>query len=287
MPFQLDLHSGQHVRVHVYPVTGRIEEAMVGMQGIVYIELKDDVLQFDELFQVYNIGAVTWVPSDVVIKLPSGFKAFSAQKEMSDTGFDEVPDRGAKMRGTFSPGQHETHFRYQVPYNGDESVEVSLSLPPRVARMRVIAEASKEMTLRATDFPSAVPDRNQKGQRVLVTEHQLRQGEQPLTRLHITLDNIPTEGPARWITVVISLFTMAIGLYVAFDQEKRKTHQGKLAAKSKQPRQNQEAERARARLVAEIAALDKAYAAGEVGPKAYARIREALIDSLARIIDDK
>src|SRR5262249_21646926 len=114
MPFQLDLHHGQRVRIHVYPVTSRISEAMVGMDGIVYMELNDDVIQFDELYRVYNVGAVTWVPSDVVITLPRGFKAFSAQKEMSDTGWDEVPGRGAKLRGTFSPGQHETHFRYQV-----------------------------------------------------------------------------------------------------------------------------------------------------------------------------
>jgi hypothetical protein len=86
-PFQLDLHHGQRVRIHLYPVTNRIAETMLGMDGIVYMELKDDVVQFDELFRIFNLGAVTWVPTDVVITLPPGFKGFVVQKEMSDAGF--------------------------------------------------------------------------------------------------------------------------------------------------------------------------------------------------------
>jgi hypothetical protein len=278
-PFQLDLHHGQRVRVHVYPVTHRLEDTLLGMQAIAYVELRDDVLQIDQLFQVYNMGSVTWVPSDVVVALPRGFKAWSAQRDMSDTGFDQVPDRGAKMRGTFAPGQHQVQFRYQIPYEGGESVQITLALPPRVIRTRVIAEASKSMTLRVADFPSAVSDRNQKGQRVLLTERQLRAGEQPLSQVRIFLDNIPTEGSAKWITVGIATATIAFGLYLAFEQEKEK---GKSKSKTHLP--EQDSERARARLVAEIAALDRASKAGEVGPKAYTRIRAALVDSLARLM---
>ena len=277
-PFQLDLHHGQRVRVHVYPVSNRIEDALLGMQGIIYLELKDDVVQIDEMFQVFNMGTTTWVPSDVVIDLPRGFKAFNAQRDMSDVGFDAVEGRGAKMRGTFGPGQHEVQFRYQIPYEGGESVNIGISLPPRVIRMRVIAEASKTMTLRVADFPSAVSDANQRGQRVLLTERQARPGEAPLTRLSVTLDNIPTEGSAKWLTVAITVATIAFGIYVALEQEKAK-------AKSAASRAaDRDSERARHRLVAEIAALDAASRAGEIGPQAYARIRQALIDSLARIM---
>jgi len=282
-PFQLDLHNGQRVRVHVYPVTGRIDEAMVGMDATVVVELKDDALQLTERFQVYNFGAVTWVPNDVVINLPPGFKAFNAQKEMSDTGFDEAPQKGAKMHGTFTPGQHDTVFRYQIPYGGEESVDFSVSLPPHVARMRVIAEANKDMSLRVTDFPAAQRDRSQTGQSVLVTQRELKSGDQPLKRARIVLASIPTEGSTKWIAVGISAFTMAAGLYVAFEQEKEKRDQMK-TAKGKKSREDQDTERARNRLVAEIGSLDKAHAAGEVGPKAYARIREALLEALARLM---
>jgi hypothetical protein len=276
-PFQLDLHHGQRVRIHLSPVTNRVNETMLGMDGIVYMELRDDVVQFDELFRVYNVGGVTWVPSDVVITLPPGFKAFLAQKEMSDAGWEEVPGRGARLRGTFGPGSHETHFRYQVPYGGDESVDFSTSLPPHVARMRVMAEASKGMTLHVNDFPSSVSDRNPAGQRILLTERQLRAGEQPSSELRMTLDNIPTEGSAKWIATAIAAATVLLGLFIAFDQEKAK-------AGSMRRVGNQDAERARTRLVAEIAELDKARAAGEVGPKAYDRIRAALIDAIAHLM---
>jgi hypothetical protein len=277
MPFQLDLHNGQRVRIHVYPVTNRIGDAMVGMDGIVYMELKDDVIQLDELFRIYNLGAVTWVPTDVVVTLPHGFKAFNAQKEMSDAGWDEVPGKGAKLHGTFSPGQHETHFRYQIPYDGDEAVELSTTLPPRVARMRVMAEASKGMTLQVRDFPSSISDRNQAGQRILLTERQARSGEAPVSDVRIALENIPTEGPAKWIATVIAASTVAFGLYLALEQEKKKSAGKKALA-------DQDAERARSRLVTEIAELDKARASGEVGPKAYDRIRGALVDALARLM---
>jgi hypothetical protein len=275
-PFQLDLHHGQRVRLHVYPVTNRVEDTLLGMQGIVYLELKDDVVQVDEMFEVYNLGGTTWVPSNVVVDLPRGFKAFNTQRDMSDTGFDVVAERGAKMRGTFGPGQHQVQFRYQIPYEGTESAKIALSLPPRVIRMRVIAEASKTMTLRVDDFPNAVSDANQRGTRVLLTERQARPGDAPMTRLAITLDNIPTEGSAKWITVAITAATIAFGVYIAREQEKSKRATSLAGEK--------DTERARARLVAEIAALDTAAKAGDIGPQAHARIRQALIDALARLM---
>ena len=48
-----------------------------------------------------------------------------------------------------------------------------------------------------------------------------------MKRARIMLDNIPTEGSAKWIAVVISAITMSTGLYVAFEQEKDKRAQAK------------------------------------------------------------
>jgi hypothetical protein len=56
-----------------------------------------------------------------------------------------------------------------------------------------MAEASKGMTLQVTDFPTSVTERNQSGQRILLTERQLRAGEPPPSRLHMALDNIQIE----------------------------------------------------------------------------------------------
>ena len=97
------------------------------------------------------------------------------------------------------------------------------------------------------------------------------------TMVHMALENIPTEGPAKWITVAIAAATMALGLFVSLEQAKAKS-------KTTMPLREEEADQARTRLVAEIAALDRAHEAGEIGPKAYGRIRDVLIDALARIM---
>jgi hypothetical protein len=97
-----------------------------------------------------------------------------------------------------------------------------------------------------------------------------------LNRVTVTLDNIPTEGSAKWITVGITAATLAFGVYTALEQEKAKRATSRVGER--------ETERARARLVTEIAALDAASKAGEIGPQAHTRIRQALIDSLARVM---
>jgi hypothetical protein len=283
-PFQLDLHHGQRVLVHVYPVTSRIEESLVGVDGIIYVEIKDDVLQFDELFKVYNLGPVTWVPGDVVIELPRGFKAFNAQKVMGDTGFDEVEHRGARLRGTFSPGTHEAAFRYQVPYEPGDAASLSFTLPPHVARMRVITEAARGMTLRVADFPNAEADRNQRGQRVLFTERQLRAGQSPMSRLEVTLGNLPGPGPGRWWTASLATCIVALGVYTAVEQQRADKRGKKSPGKSAL---EEDAARARTRLVEEIAALERAHESGQIGPNAYARLRQMLIDAVARLLPQR
>src|SRR6185369_6818801 len=95
--------------------------------------------------------------------------------------------------------------------------------------------------------------------------------------LRITLDNIPTEGAAKWVATSITAVTIVLGIYLALDKEKAKSGGKKRLA-------DQDAERARSRLVTEIAELDKTHASGDVGPKAYERIRSALIDALARLM---
>ena len=110
-----------------------------------------------------------------------------------------------------------------------------------------------------------------------MTERQLRSGEQPSVGCTWGSNNIPTEGSAKWIAVAIAARPSASACSSHSNQEKERSG-GK--ARVGDP----DAERARARLVIEIAALDRAHGAGELGPKAYARIRAALIDALARVM---
>src|SRR5690606_41931326 len=110
MPFPL-AGTGHRVKLHVFPVTRNIREALVGMRGFLYIEPRDDIFQFQVLYRVFNIGAVTWVPDDVVMELPAEFTAFSAERGVTDIRFEPVAGKGARLGGAFPPGQPDVGFR--------------------------------------------------------------------------------------------------------------------------------------------------------------------------------
>ena len=92
------------------------------------------------------------------------------------------------------------------------------------------------MALRVSDFPASQRDKSQTGQGVLVTQRELRAGDQPMKRARIMLDNIPTEGPPSGSRSAISAITMSTGLYVAFEQEKDETGTGQENQRQEGPR---------------------------------------------------
>ncbi|HEY5376234.1 MAG TPA: hypothetical protein VIK01_21285 [Polyangiaceae bacterium] len=273
-PFNLRQDMGQRVVLHVYPSTPDIDKAMIGMRGYMYIETRDDVFQFEVLFRVFNVGQVTWVPKDVVVQLPKGFKAFKAQESMTDVHFEQVDGVGARFKGTFSPGQNEASFRFQMPKSNEDSASFHMSLPPHVAEMRVIAEASSTMNLEVDGFQPPVPTSNQNGQRVLVSVKQLQRRDEEIKDFVATLSGIPTPGPGRWVAVLVAL-CMAIGGVFAARGAFDDAGAGKDAAADKK--------RAREILLRELIALEAARRAEKIGPRSYDQSRLRLIDAIARL----
>jgi hypothetical protein len=273
-PFNLRQDMGQHVLLHVYPSTSNIDSALIGMRGYLYIETRDDVFQCETLFRVFNVGRVTWVPQDVVVRLPKGFKAFKAQESMTDVRFEQVDGVGARLKGTFSPGQNEVSFRFQVPKTTDESAVFHVGLPPHVAEMRVIAEASSAMNLDVEGFDRPVPTANNNGQRVLVAVKQLRRRDEEIKEFTATLSGIPVPGPGRWFAVMIALGFSISGVFAArgaFDD----AGSGKTAAADKK--------KARELLLRELVLLEAARRAERIGPRSYQQSRDRLIDAVARL----
>ncbi len=273
-PFNLRQDMGQHVVLHVYPATPDIEKAQLGMRGYMYIETRDDVFQFECLFRVFNVGRVTWVPKDLVLQLPKGFKAFKAQESMTDVHFEAVDGVGARFKGTFSPGQQEASFRFQLPKSNEESMSFRMTVPPHVAEMRVIAEASAAMNLEVEGFQPPVATANQNGQRVLVSVKQLVRRDEELRDFVATLSGIPTPGPGRWVAVLIALAMAVGGVFAArgaFDD----AGGGRDAAADKK--------RAREILLRELVALEAARTAQRIGPRTYEQSRLRLIDAIARL----
>jgi hypothetical protein len=270
VPFQLSAQKGMRVVLHVYPVSRDVQGALVVMQGVLFVEVKDDRVQIEEAFTVFNLGKVAWVADGVLIRLPEVFTALSAQQTMSDQGVDSVDKQGGRLHGTFAPGRHEIQFRWQLPYSGDKLVDFEVGLPPHVAVMRVIAGASRGSKLSVAGFPEAERRTDAQGQRLLVTEKQVRRDE-PVSSLHVTLDGLPTPGPGRIIATCLAGLLVVLGFGFAFGGTK-----GTGASNDKTRR---------SQLLAELADLERARKEGDVGPKTYERARRELIDAIARTLE--
>jgi hypothetical protein len=274
-PIQLKPDMGMQALLHVYPVTRNIEEASVGSRGFVYVETRDDVFQFEVLFRVFNMGSVTWVPEGASMSLPAGFKAFKAGEAMTDVRFEEEPGRGARLTGTFSPGQHNVSFRFQLPRDEESSAAFRFGLPPHTAEIRFIAEAAPTMQLDVEGFEKPQTDVNQNGQRVVVTRHVAQRGQPALKSFHVVLSGIPTPGHGRWVAVLIALAMAGLGV-AAF--------RGKLGQETQQDLQERDADRAQKVLLDELVELTRAKRDARIGPSTFETARRTLVEALARIV---
>lgn len=275
-PIQLKPDTGMVALLHVYPFTRRVEEAAVGAIVFVYVETRDDVFQFEVLTRYGNRALKSWVPENAKMRLPEGFKAFKAPDGMTDVRFEEDPGRGAILRGTFSPGQHQASFRFQVPRHGESSASFNFGLPPHVGEARFIAEAAPTMEVDVDGFEKPQVDVSQTGQRVIVTRRVAVRGEvNGLGNFTAQLSGIPTPGVGRWVAAAIAAVLAGLGV-AAF--------RGKLGATSQAELQERDAERARRVLLDEVVDLTRARRADRVGPGTYESARRALVEALARII---
>jgi hypothetical protein len=264
-PFNMPPASGMRAQLHVYPVVTDVEKALVVAQGMLFTEVKDDRVQIQQAFRIYNFGKTAWVPQDYVLPLPAEFTAFSSQQGMSDITTSAVAKKGVALRGTFTPGQHVVEFRWQLPYAADAEVHIEAGLLPHVAAMQVVAPASRDMILEVAGFPAPQAQIDGQGQRVLATGKQLRRDEAPLRTVSVTLRGLPTEGPGKLVATLLAAGGIAAGLV--------------LGTRRPDPR-NRKAERQR--LLTALASLEQAHRDGTVGPKTYERGRRDLLDDLAR-----
>lgn len=273
-PFNLKDTSGMRALLHVFPATSDMSVAVIGLRGFLYFETRDDVFQVEALFRVINLGRVAWVPKDFVMELPEGWKAFSAgDATMTDARFEALEGRGARLLGTYPPGQRDVSFRFQLPKGSSSTATFRVRPPPRVAEMRVIAVASQQMGLHVPDWEAPREGTGPRGDRVLVTRRVVARGGDEIPDFSVTLTGLPTPGPGRWIASSIALLFGLCGWAAA---------SGKLRIVSQERAQGDRA-RARDLLLAELVAVTRARERNEIGPNAYERTQRMLVDALARI----
>lgn len=275
-PFGLTAKSGKRVVLHAYESTADVEEALVGMQAFVFIGLREDSLNVEHMFNIFNIGKTAWVPDTNGAKmiLPDKHKAFNASDSMADIKFVEGTGHEASLVGTIGPGQNEANFRYHVPLEGSERQTIRITLPPRVGEVRVFSESGKTLGLDVAGFPTAQKQRGRDGRRLWITARQATQGEHGIRTLDITITGLPTPGTGRWIAVVAALAALGLAAMVVLRGDKD--------AETQDDIRNDLIE-ARDALLGEFVTLEKAHRKGDIGPKTYQRLRNALLDALARI----
>jgi hypothetical protein len=265
-PFGLNVKNGIRALLHVYPVTSDVEQALIVSQTTLYAEVKDDRIQLQQVFTLYNFSRKAWLPpTDTLMSLPPSYTAFAAQQGMSDVGVDAVEGKGVRLRGTIGPGQHSVEFKWQLPYTGDSEVKFDVGMGPHMAAARVIAPASKGMGMEVEGFDPVKLSTDGQGQRALITEKQLRREDPPLKSITVTIKGLPTEGPGKILATMLAFGGIVMGLV--------------LGSRKPPPR---DTKRERAQLLAALEGLELGHRDGSIGPKTYERARRELIDDLAR-----
>ncbi len=269
-PMNLMAAVGHRVLLHVFPVTRDVKSALVGTRGSVSIVPREDVFHFDVAFRLFNVGAVTWVPENVKLALPSGWKGFNAEEGMSDVRVVADGDHGARLEGTISPGQHDVAFRFQVPSSHEAAMRFAMELPPHLMQMTVAAAAPPGAELTVEGFPAASKDESNR--RVLRTDRVLRPGEPEMKRLVMALTGMPTPSTGRWWALGVAACVGALGLVLGARGEPSKEAS------------SDDARAARDRILDELVALERARSTGAVGPRTYQETRRLLFQALARIV---
>ncbi len=274
--FAISDKAGKRVVLHAYEATSDLNNATVGAQSFVFVSLREDALSVEQLFNVFNIGKVAWVPGkgDAQVGLPEGYKAFRIPDTMTDVRFNDEAGKGPWLGGTIAPGRHQASFSYQVPLEGKERQTFRIELPARVGEVRIFSEANKTMGLQVAGFPDAQRQRGNDGRKVMVTMRQAMQGERGISALDITITGLPVPGMTRWIAMFFAI--SAAGLAAVYAARQRA--EGTVPDEAKD-----DLLEAREALLGEFVALEKAHRKGDIGPKTYGRLRGALLDALARI----
>ena len=271
-PFNMPKGKGMRVRLHVYPASADASRVQVELQGVLFVDLKDDRVQVEQLFSVMNVGKTAWVPNDLVLPLPSDAQAIRGSQQMNDISVEPVEGRGARVRGTFPPGRNDVDFTWQVPYNGGERVDITVGMPPEVSMFRVIAAAAPKMRLAVDGFPDAVARTDNQGQHVLITERRST-GEEAIGAVHLAITDIPSQGPiSKYVTFASAAIVLAS---IAFASRKKRDG---VEVDTSNPK------KARAKLLAELEDLERAKLDGDVGPKTYERAHREIIAGIARTL---
>jgi hypothetical protein len=280
-PFGLKDKAGVAVVLHAYDPVSTLEQAAFVMEAFVLLDIKQDTIRVNHLLHTLNVGRHAFVPRGIRMQLPKGAAAFK-QEEGHGSGTLAERDGVVELGGTFPPGQGELTYGYTIPLGSSSELSVHVPLPPRVIKTTVMVNAGKGMVLEVAGFPAAKLGQRGDGQKVLKTtkEADLSQGLAALLSdvspgdVDVIVRGLPTSGYGPLIAVALAVIAVVIGV-----------SQRGLATTARDAKDLAlELREAREALLQELVLLEKAHKSGDVGPVNYERLRNALLDALARIL---
>ncbi len=272
--FRLD-KTGHRIVLHTYPATSDIKAASIGLRGFVYMSLRADVLSFEVMYRVMNMGQVTWIPRGVTVDLPEGAQAIQAGTKAGDSGFS-AGEGSAVLSGSFPPGQKDLSFSFQLPNTNKESLSLDFGVLPHVAELRVLAEEIKGMQLSVgPGFERVDRAAGPEEKPVLITRRVMQPGEPELRQIQVELSGLPVIGPGRYIALGVASLILLLGLGALFREGGRDE---KVLRK--------EQARARKALLREMLLLTQAEKDGTIGPRTFEQTKREILLALARLESD-
>lgn len=269
---RLDDRTGAVAILHVYEPEKDFTQARVLGLTNVRIGHKDDMLVVTYQVMYENPGPFALVVNESLV-LPPGNKALSTP----DGAYPTVvaTDTGVQLQGTLRPGRHFIPFSFQVPVESDGDQTLQLPFFPNMVESSVRVTASKKMAMEVPGYSAAKRDYD--------GEASWLQSERRLTDLksgfiqnaEVKLTGLPTRPWGAYAAAVLGALAIIVGgVYI-----------GSRRGRGESKESIDDLVEARAALLEEFVALEKAKARGDIGPKSYARIRQAMLESLARIMD--
>lgn len=267
---------GQVAILYVFPTTAKIEETFVISRLLYALSPREDIFQVDTILRLQNGGTKTWVPKDFYLELPQDAQAFRPPKAQGDVRTTLQGNR-VHITGSFTPGQHELTFGFQVPNPRSDNIELSLHTPPHLTDTRVFLEASSSMGLQVTGLRPAEQTQGLEGQNALMAAADFLAPESPPApnTLAVTITGMPGRGSGALVASAIAALFACVGLGYAVARTKR----------AEATLSDEDRIRARELLLEELVAVENAHRAKEIGPKTYEQARRTLLDSLARLTE--
>jgi len=267
-PIQMQPGTGQLVTIHRLPTTPD-PRVLLQRVGRTIVEWKTDRVRITQLVELLNFGTSTFVFAQpgLFYPLPEGTLAFEADRAMNDLRLTKT-SHGFRISGSLPPGTAQMSWHYDLPLHGETfSFRQGMPFPQTVAYQLVVV-AADGMELDATGFPPA-EQVTYEGREYLVSESERTPQDPPMGEIRFSVTGIPGPGPYRYIAIGLAVLALVWAGYVA-------TRRGSSATVH-----HDERERARVALLAEVDALARKKAAGELGDAYFARERDRLVEELA------